>query len=74
MPRNKKQHSVKQEPRNRIVAARIDRLNEKESKKVAEKIKDIKRKYAPKARGTIIEGDQGSLLDYFKKLIPDRKK
>ncbi len=75
MPKNKRQNSFKPEKRNRIVTARIDRLTAKESQKISEKIKEAKRKIAPEARGTIVEGDQGSLLDYFKKkLITNKNK
>jgi hypothetical protein len=75
MRKNKGQNSVKPENRNRIVLARFDRLTPKESQKISEKIKEVKRKIAPEARGTIIEGDKGSLLDYFKKkLITNKNK
>lgn len=55
--------------RNRAISVRIDMLNETQQDKLARGIKNLKKKIAPDARGTIIEGDMKSLPAKEPKLL-----
>ena len=49
------------EVRDQAVIARIDQLTLEERIKIADAIKDAKRRIAPEGRGTIVEGNQRQL-------------
>jgi len=49
------------EKRNRAINVRIDLLTEEEQDILSAEIKKAKKSIAPKARGTIVEGDLKSL-------------
>ncbi len=48
-------------PRDQAVIARIDLLTSEERMRLADAIKDAKRRIAPEGRGTIVEGNQRQL-------------
>lgn len=50
-----------QEPREHAVIVRVDRLTYEERIQLADEFKDVKRRVAPEARGTIVEGSQKQL-------------
>jgi hypothetical protein len=57
------------EERDQILNVIIDRCTEGEAAILGEEIKKVKRKLAPKARGTYIQGSENTLLGYFKNRI-----
>jgi hypothetical protein len=52
---------TKESERDRAINVRIDGLTETEQEKMSSGIKKLKKQIAPKARGTIVEGDMRSL-------------
>jgi len=51
----------KKSERNKAINVRIDMLTETEQEEISSGIKKLKKRIAPEARGTIVEGDMKSL-------------